>query len=114
VINGDGSFPWSGAAGIASQKGQVPMHNDTPIYIAIIAKLYTAAAIMRLYEKEQLSLNDSMSRYLPKRPIQVIHIYQDKDYYHEITIKELLSHTSGIADYHGEKRKEAKAFLSYS
>lgn len=33
VMKGDGSFSWSGAAGIASQDGQVPMTKDTPIYI---------------------------------------------------------------------------------
>ena len=67
VMKGDGSFSWSGAAGIASQDGQVPMTKDTPIYIASITKLYTATAIMRLYEKGALSLDDPMSRYLPER-----------------------------------------------
>ena len=52
VMKGGGSFSWSGAAGIASQEGQVPMTKDTPIYIASITKLYTATAVMRLYEKE--------------------------------------------------------------
>jgi D-alanyl-D-alanine carboxypeptidase len=108
VMKGDGSFSWSGAAGIASQDGQVPMTKDTPIYIASITKLYTATAIMRLYEKGALSLDDPMSRYLPKELIQGIHMYKGKDYPHEITIKELLSHTSGIADYYTEKPKGGK------
>jgi len=55
VMKGDGSFAWSGASGIASQNGQTPMTKDTPIYIASITKLYTATAIMRLYEKGELS-----------------------------------------------------------
>jgi len=105
VMKGDGSFSWSGAAGIASQNGQTPMTKDTPIYIASITKLYTATAIMRLYEKGGLSLDDPMSKYLPKELIQGIHIYKGKDYSHEITIKQLLSHTSGIADYYTEKPK---------
>lgn len=108
VMKGDGSFSWSGAAGIASQDGQVPMTKDTPIYIASITKLYTATAIMRLYEKGALSLDDPMSRYLPKELIQGIHVYKGKDYSHKITIKELLSHTSGIADYYTEKPKGGK------
>ena len=58
-LQGDGSFSWSGAAGMGSQNGQVPMRKDTPVYIASITKLYTATAIMRLHEKGQLSLNDS-------------------------------------------------------
>ena len=108
VMKDDGLFSWSGAAGIASQDGQVPMSKDTPIYIASITKLYTATAIMRLYEKGVLSLDDPMSRYLPEDLIQGIHVYKGKDYSHEITIKELLSHTSGIADYYTEKPKKGK------
>jgi D-alanyl-D-alanine carboxypeptidase len=105
VMKGDGSFSWSGAAGIACQNGQVPMTKDTPIYIASITKLYTATAIMRLYENGALSLDDPMSRYLPEVLIRGIHVYKGKDYSHEITIKELLSHTSGIADYYTDKPK---------
>jgi D-alanyl-D-alanine carboxypeptidase len=111
VMMGNGSFSWSGAAGIASQDGQVPMTKDTPIYIASITKLYTATAIMRLYEKGAISLNDPMSRYLPEELIQGIHVYQGKDYSHEITIQELLSHTSGIADYYSEKPKGGKSLF---
>ena len=111
VMKGDDSFSWSGTAGIASQDGQVPMSKDTPIYIASITKLYTATAIMRLYEKGVLSLDDPMSRYLPEELIQGIHVFKGKDYSHEITIKELLSHTSGIADYYTEKPKGGKSLF---
>jgi CubicO group peptidase (beta-lactamase class C family) len=103
VKKGDDSFSWAGAAGIARQAGQVPMTKDTPIYIASITKLYTATVIMRLYEKAALSLDDPMARYLPEKLIQGIHVYKGRDYSHEITIKELLSHTSGIADYYTAK-----------
>jgi len=111
VVKGDGSFSWSGAAGIARQDDHVPMSKDTPIYIASITKLYTATAIMRLYEKGALSLDDPMSKYLPEELIQGIHVYKGKDYSHEITIKELLSHTSGIADYYTEKPKGGKSLF---
>jgi len=111
VMKGDGSFSWSGAAGIANQNGQVPMTKDTPVYISSITKLYTAAVIMRLYEKGALFLDDPMSKYLPKKLIQGIHVYKGKDYSNEITIKELLSHTSGIADYYTEKPKGGKSLF---
>ena len=111
VMKGDDSFSWSGAAGIANQDGQVLMTKDTPIYIASITKLYTAAAIMGLYEKGALSLDDPMSRYLPRELIQGIHVYKGKDYSLEITIKQLLSHTSGIADYYTEKPKGGKSLF---
>jgi CubicO group peptidase (beta-lactamase class C family) len=111
VMRGDGSFSWSGAAGIASQIGQVPMTKDTPIYIASITKLYTATVIMRLYEKGSLSLDDPMVRYLSEGLIRGIHVYKGKDYSQEITIKQLLSHTSGIADYYSERPEGGKSLF---
>nr|CBH37465.1 conserved hypothetical protein, beta-lactamase family [uncultured archaeon] len=108
VTKGDGSYSWAGAAGIATQDGQVPMTKDTPIYIASITKLYTATAIMKLYEEGALSLDDPISKYLPTDLIRGIHVYKEKDYSNEITIKQLLSHTSGIADYYTEKSKDGK------
>jgi D-alanyl-D-alanine carboxypeptidase len=111
LMKGDGSFSWSGAAGIAGQNGQVPMTKDTPIYIASITKLYTATAIMRLYEQGVLSLDDPMSKYLPDALIRGIHVYKGKDYSHEITIKELLAHTSGIGDYYTEKPDGGKSLF---
>jgi D-alanyl-D-alanine carboxypeptidase len=111
VMKGDGSFGWSGAAGIAGQNAQVPMTKDTPIYIASITKLYTATVIMRLCEKGALSLDDPMVKYLPEGLIRGIHVYKGKDYTQEITIKQLLSHTSGIADYYTEKPKGGKTLF---
>lgn len=111
VTRGDGSFTWAGAAGIAKQDGQVPMTKDTPIYLASITKLYTAAAIMRLYEQGALALDDPMAKYLPDDLIRGIHVYQGHDYSREITIAQLLAHTSGIADYYSEKSKDGKTLF---
>jgi D-alanyl-D-alanine carboxypeptidase len=111
VKKGDGSFTWSGAAGIASQDSQTPMTKDTPIYLASVTKLYTAVAIMRLSEQGALALDDPMAKYLPDDLIRGIHVYQGHDYSHEITIAQLLSHTSGIADYYSEKSKDGKTMF---
>ena len=105
VAKGDRSFSWSGAAGSANQRDQVPMTKDTPIYLASVTKLYTAAVVMRLCEKQALSLDDPMSRYLPERLIRGIHVYRGKDYSREITVGQLLSNPSGIADYYDERPK---------
>ena len=109
VLKGDGSFFWSGAAGIASQSSQTSMTPSTPIYIASITKLFTATVIMRLVENGVLSLDDSMSKYLPEKLIRAIHVYKGKDYSKAITIRQLLSHTSGIPDYYDEKPKGGKS-----
>jgi D-alanyl-D-alanine carboxypeptidase len=52
-----------------------------------------------------------MAKYLPERLISGIHVYQGKDYSREITIKQLLSHTSGIADYYAEKPKGGESLF---
>src|ERR1035437_9486689 len=95
VTKGDGSFTWCDAAGVANQDGKVPMTAATPFYIASITKLFTATAIMMLHEKGLIALNDPMAKYLPEQMIHGIQIYQGHDYSHEITVEQLLAHTSG-------------------
>jgi CubicO group peptidase (beta-lactamase class C family) len=58
-----------------------------------------------------LSLDDPMSKYLPEKIIRGIHVYKGKDYSYEITIRQLLSHSSGIADYYSEKGKDGKSLF---
>ena len=111
VLKDDSSYFWSGAAGIASQKNQLSMTKETQIYIASITKLYTATVIMKLYENGIISLDDPISKYLPEELYRGIHIYKGIDYSDKITIKQLLSHTSGIADYYSEKSKAGKSLF---
>jgi D-alanyl-D-alanine carboxypeptidase len=109
VKKGDESYSWAGAAGVAKQDGRVPMTGDTPVYIASILKLYTATVVMKLYEMGNLSLDDPVSLYLPEELIKGIHVYKGKDYSMEITVRQLLSQTSGIADYYIEKPEGGKS-----
>lgn len=108
VAKGDGSFAWSGAAGIADERTGKPMTPDTPIYVASVTKLYTATAVMLLAEQGALSLDDPMAKYLPPALIRGINAYGGKDYSGEITIAQLLAHRSGIADYYTEKARDGK------
>lgn len=103
VMKGDGSFTWSGAAGMASQSSQVPMTINTPTYLASVTKLYVATVVMRLYELGMLRLDDPMAKYLSDDLIHGLNDYQGHDYSDEITIEQLLAHTSGIPDYYDEK-----------
>ena len=109
ISNGDGSFEWSGASGMAT--GQTPMTKDTPIYIASITKLYTATIVMHLCEQGLLALDDPMAKYLPKELVQGIHVYRGHDYSTQITIRQLLSHSSGIADYYDQKGADGKSLF---
>lgn len=111
VMKGDGSFAWSGAAGIADADGSVPMTGDTPIHIASITKLFTATAVMRLQEQGALAVDDPMADYLSDELIRGIHVYQGRDYSDEITIEQLLAQTSGIADYYDDKPEGGESYF---
>jgi D-alanyl-D-alanine carboxypeptidase len=111
MTKGDGSYSWAGAAGIANQHGQIPMTKDTPNYIASVTKIYIATAIMKLSEEKALALDDPMAKYLPADLIKGIDVYNGKDYSHQVTIRELVSMTSGIADSYEEKGKDGKSMF---
>jgi CubicO group peptidase (beta-lactamase class C family) len=59
-----------------------------PYYVASISKQFTAAAILLLKDEGKLSLDDKVAKYVPD--------ITDGD---TITIRQLLSHTSGLQDY---------------
>ncbi|PWK77068.1 CubicO group peptidase (beta-lactamase class C family) [Mucilaginibacter oryzae] len=54
--------------------------------IGSVSKTFTALAILQLAEKDRLRLDDPVTRFLPDLP------------YHTLTIRHLLSHTSGLPD----------------
>lgn len=70
--------------------------------IGPISQGFTAVAIMQLYEKGKLDLNDKVSKYLKNLP----------ERWNGITIMQLLQHSSGIADY--SKQNEFSVSDSYT
>ena len=85
-----------GQADLASERAMQP---DTIFWIASMTKPITGAAIGKLQEQGKLSLNDPVSKYIPE--------FKDlKDVEGnpvEVTILQLLTHTSGMADPGMEK-----------
>ncbi len=67
---------------------QAILNNDSSAFaLASIAKVFTSTAILQLKEKKQLKLDDAFTIYFPDFP------------YAGITIRQLLSHTSGLPEY---------------
>lgn len=87
------------AAGFADPSGSVAMTVDTPYYLASITKMYTAAMVMKLAESGDLDLEASISRYLPGDLIEGIHVVDGVDHSGRIAVTQLLTQTSGLADY---------------
>ncbi len=95
------TLTWYGSSG--------NMTIDQPYFIASTTKLFTTAIIMKLRAAGKLSLDDKISKYLEKSILSGLHIYNGKDYSQVLTIKHLLSHTSGLPDYFQGKGKTGKS-----
>ncbi len=96
---------WKGAAGMADGENE-PMRADHKIKTASITKTLTATIILQLMEEGYLDLSDTIDKFLDNSIVNVdyIHIYEGMAYGRQITIEQLLSHTSGIADYMEDPR----------
>ena len=91
VENGDSTFSWAGAAGNLAA--------DNRYFIASVTKLYMTVVVLRLRREGLLALDDPISRHLPEELIKGLHVTDGVDRTGEITVRHLISNTSGITDY---------------
>ncbi len=84
----DGRIVYLKAYGDARLEPRVPATTDMRYSIGSISKQFTAAAILLLAEEGRLSLDDKVGKFIPNLTRA-----------NEITIRQLLSHTSGYQDY---------------
>jgi len=75
-------------SGYTDPSGKVPWSVDTVSALGSVTKTFTAVVVMQLVEKGRLSLDDTIDTWFPKQP--------NGD---RITVRMLLSHTSGLANY---------------
>ena len=83
----------------------------TPMVLAGVTKLYTLAMILREFDRGALSPDTRAAHILPDSLLRGICSIGGKDYSHEITIHQLLSHQSGITDYFAHPRQGALSLL---
>mgnify|MGYP000114241816 CR=1 FL=1 len=78
-------------------------------FIASTTKLFITALFLQLQAEGRLDLDDRIAKYLEDSILHKLHVWKGKDYSHEISIKHLLSQTSGLADYfeQGPKGQES-------
>jgi len=84
----DGQIAYAKAYGDARVDPKTPATTAMRYSIGSISKQFTAAAILLLQEQGRLSLDDRVSKYVPNLTRA-----------NEVTIRQLLSHTSGYQDY---------------
>jgi CubicO group peptidase (beta-lactamase class C family) len=75
--------------GLASIEFNAPVTLDTVFEIGSVSKQMTAAGIMLLVQDGKVNLDEKISKYLPNTP----------DAWKDVTVRHLLTHTSGIKSY---------------
>jgi D-alanyl-D-alanine carboxypeptidase len=75
--------------GVANLKNNRPMRVDDRMRIASTAKAFSGAVALSLVSEGKLSLHDTIGKRLPELP----------DAWSEVTLRQLLNHTSGLPDY---------------
>ena len=87
LVASHGKIIYKRSLGYADIAARVLNNDSSTFQIASVSKTFTAVAILQLKEKGKLKLDDPVNKYLLDFP------------YGDITIKHLLSHTSGLTDF---------------
>ncbi len=88
--------------GFADVEEKKPMSTDAIFWIASQSKSITAAALMMLVDEGKVNVDDPVEKYLPEFKGQMVAVESDADHMllkkpaHPITVKNILSHTSGL------------------
>lgn len=72
-------------------------------------KLFTTAVLLILRSSGKIRLEDKISNYLDSNILNGLHHYKGKEYSLDLTIRHLLTHTSGLSDYFQSKEAKGKS-----
>lgn len=119
IIARDGKIVYYKALGYDDVENKTPLKRDAIFRIASQTKAITSVAVMMLYEEGKFLLKDPVSKYIPEyKDQQVLDKFNAADTTYttvpakrEITIHDLLTHTSGIG-YAQIGSKEATAIYA--
>lgn len=89
LIGKNRNIVYDSAVGCRNFDQKKVLNKSTPFYIASLSKPFTATSIILLQQTGLLSYDDKASKYFPELP----------GYAKDVTIRNLLTHTSGILDY---------------
>jgi CubicO group peptidase (beta-lactamase class C family) len=87
LVAKDGRIIYENYSGFGDERKKTPITSETPIHIASVSKVLTATAILKLINAGKIELEQKVSTLLKGFP------------YPEVTIKNLLSHRSGMRNY---------------
>lgn len=87
LVSKNGEIIYEKYNGLSNRAKKTEITADTPLHIASVSKVLTAAVILKLVDFGKLSLDQKVNSILPEFP------------YEEITVKMLLNHRSGLPNY---------------
>lgn len=93
ILVKDGEVFFAKGYGYANLEKRTPVIPDKTIFrVGSVSKLFTATAVMQLYERKQLNLEDDVNKYLK--------LFQLEDKYPQpVTFANLLTHTAGFDEH---------------
>lgn len=87
---------WIGAAGFSNIEKQKPMLKNDRFHLASVTKIFTSVAILKLIDEGKLKIDDKAISYLDTSIVNPI------PFINEITISQLLDHSSGIYSFNND------------
>jgi D-alanyl-D-alanine carboxypeptidase len=99
---------WLGAGGYARIEEREKMRVTNIHYIESVTKTFTAVAVMMLVEEGKLGLDKPMKTYLPE------FYWKNVPNGEQVTVRQLLNHTSGIPSYTDNLKFISDAFNNYT
>jgi CubicO group peptidase (beta-lactamase class C family) len=97
----DGKIIKAQGYGLANVELDVRVKPETIFQTGSVGKQFTAAAVMMLVEEGNIGLDDNISKYFSDAPAA----------WKDITVRHLLTHTSGIPDYGSDEDNPAKKLI---
>jgi CubicO group peptidase (beta-lactamase class C family) len=99
----DGKLVKASGYGLANVELAVPVTPETIFQTGSVGKQFTSMTVMMLAEEGKIGLDDKLSKYIPESPVA----------WKDVTIRHLLTHTSGITDYGGEEEHMDKGVINF-
>ncbi len=95
LVMQDGKIIHHGAAGFADREEKIPMSTDAMFWMASMTKSVSSTTVMTLVDEGKLSLDVPASKWLPE--LKKAKLKSGEALSREPTLRDLLSHTSGLA-----------------
>lgn len=100
LIAKDGAPLWQKAYGMADRERKLPATVATRFRLGSMNKMFTSVAIAQLVDAGKLKFTDTLATVLPD--------YPNKEVAQKVTVHQLLTHTSGLADVFNDKFRQTK------